>query len=244
LDFTKNIYAKNNYLLPLEKIQELKYGELQKCSDCNTIWYMDKDDIYSDLVEADRMETISEWNKRNLAIKPTFLKVLLEIGNTPPPIYGDILKNHICIPCKCTLDSGLIIDYCILNIQRKPPLHQKNYKNIIYIDQVIKIEPSEFSLPLNVRIETTKQGYYENVDEYNPTIIEDTNGVLYYIDYGISFFNEKKGFFNEKKVKGAEMKIRSYTSENATTNPKFKKNKIIETQIIADWTIELEKLFI
>lgn len=222
---------KNIYILDFEKILNLKYGELQKCKTCNTIWYSENEEIYSDLINENLFKRILEWNQRNLILQSKFLDVLILIGKTP-----SALNKHILIPCKCALKNGKVLDYCILNIQKKPPLRQKNYENLIFIDQVEKIEASEFCLPLVVRIETTKKGYYEEVDEYDPTIIEDKNGTTYYIEYGTNLFYEEN-------VKGSEMKLMSYNSKILKRNPKFQKNKIIETQVIADWTDEIENLF-
>jgi hypothetical protein len=95
-------------------------------------------------------------------------------------------------------------------------------------------------LPLEIRVATTTRGYYPEVDEYDPTIIETPGRERYYIDYGTNFFYERKII---RGIKGNEMKLQTYSIPPMNLNPKFIENKIHERQIVADWTVELGKAF-
>ena len=102
-------------------------------------------------------------------------------------------------------------------------------------EEVLKIEISEFALSFEIRLETTRTGYDEQVDEYQPTMIEDPDKRLFYLDYGVNFFFENN-------IKGKEITLMSYSEILLQRPHKELSNRIKETYIIADWTTDFGKV--
>lgn len=224
----------NDYSGPFLDLKNLKIGRLVKCKSCKKIWFVDNSKSQVDTVSQNCLQTIEDWNNKKLEIQTEHLKVLLEIGCTPPDHYGN-LNEFISIPCKCVLNNGQIIENAIVSIQRKPPvgLMYYNQDNFYFIDQVKTIENSEFALPLDVRIETGKA--CEISMGYAPTVVVAPNNQIYFINWTTNFFYEDG-------IKGKDIKIPS-EQQRQLRNGINTKNPIKETRIIVDWTSELERIF-
>lgn len=224
----------DDYSGPLINLYKLKTGQLLQCEICKAIWFIDNSKEQADTVVQDRLRVVKEWNSKKLSIRPNHLQVLLEIGCTPSDHYGN-LKEFISIPCKCTLTSGEIIENAVVSIQGKPPvgLIYHGHNDFYFIDQVIEIQPSDLSLPLKVRIETAK------ADEirmgWAPTVVFLPNNKMY-------ITNGTTNFFLEDGVKGKDISI-SADHQGQFQAASHTENLIKEIRIIADWTLELEKLF-
>lgn len=76
---------------------------------------------------------------------------------------------------------GQIIENAIISIQRKPTVGLMYYKqdNFYFIDQVKSIEHSDFALPLDVRIATTKGN--EMIISCTPTLDVAPNNPMYIV---------------------------------------------------------------
>jgi hypothetical protein len=224
----------NDYSGPFLDLKTLKIGRLVQCESCKTIWFVDNSESQIDTVPQNRLQTVEDWNNKKLEIQSEHLKVLSEIGCTPPDHYGN-LKEFISIPCKCILDNGQIIDNAIVSIQRKPPvgLMYYNNDNFYFIDQVKSIEHSDLALPLDVRIATAKGD--EMRMGYAPTVVVAPNNQMY-------ITNWTTNFFFEDGIKGQDIKMPS-EQQRQLQNGIDTKNELKETRIIADWTAEFEKIF-
>ncbi|MEO5643865.1 MAG: hypothetical protein ABIQ40_01095 [Bacteroidia bacterium] len=217
---------------PFIKRYDLKFGQIEQCEICKMNWYVDKREYWVNTISDDRMQSVLHWNEKQLKIKPEYLKILLEIG-CPPSDYSS--RGFLEIPCKCTLDNGMILENTIVSIQSKPPVGMSyhNVEPFFFIDQVIKIEHSNIALPLNIRLETANAG--EMRMGYAPTAICAPNNQIYVLNGPMRFFNEDGFGGNEMKISRADLR-----------NPKVgiaSKNIILGVRIIADWSNEIEMQF-
>jgi hypothetical protein len=195
-------------------------------------WYLDNRECWADTISDKQMQTVLDWNEKHLIIKPDLFKTLLEIG-CPPSDYNT--RGFLSIPCKCTLDNGIILENAIVSIQSKPPVGSLYYdiQQFYFIDQVIKIEHSDIALPLNIRLETANAR--EMSMSYAPTAICAPNNQIYIVNGPTKFFNEDGFRGKEMKISRADIRI-----------PKVgiaSKNYIKGIRIIADWSQEIETQF-
>jgi hypothetical protein len=126
-------HINESYSLPFETIKILRrgIGELKRCTACNTAWFIQPNEIYVELINPKLLKSILLWEKKDLSIKQDFFDILTKIGHTPFLLNGIVSKEHICIPCKCTLINRRVIDHCIINIPKKH-LYIKNNTKTFY----------------------------------------------------------------------------------------------------------------
>lgn len=108
----------SDYSGPFINLKELKIGRMVQCASCKTMWLVDNSQSHADTVSQNQINVVTQWNNKELKIKPEFTKVLFQIGCTPPDHYGN-LKEFISIHCKkCKLENGEIIENAVISIQK------------------------------------------------------------------------------------------------------------------------------
>lgn len=215
------------------EIEQLKHGKILQCGSCQTMWHVGESERWVYTISNDQLESVHEWNNRSLTISPKQLDTLKKIGATPSDLYGNQME-FISIPCRCVLKSGEILETAVISIQKNPPigLSYDLNKKFHFIDEIVTIESSPFTLPIEVRIATTKA---EEVRmSYAPTLVKAPNNKLY-------ITNWTTNFFHEDGIRGEDMRLPS-NHEN-WGNAIDTKNHIPEVRVLADWTKELEALF-
>ena len=146
---------RNNFKNTLEHHDICKYGRLFRCSKCYGYWFISDNNTVMEYVSENHIDTLRKWNKRNLIADKYIFEKLMSIGDTPPDIYGNF-KEFVRIPCKCVMNGGQEIDFCIVSFQKTPPnYHQLAEGNILFIDEVADVQESEYALSVKVRSKTS-----------------------------------------------------------------------------------------
>jgi hypothetical protein len=133
------------------------------------------------------IDLFKEWNKRNLFANNYIFNKLMDIGVTPPDIYGN-LSEFVRIPCKCVTKRGQEIDYCIVSFQKSPPNYsQLGEGDVLFIDEVANIYESEYALSTQVR---TKTSLAEEVGMgFSPTLVYAPDGMKFVLNGVTNFFD-------------------------------------------------------
>jgi hypothetical protein len=224
----------NHYIGPFTSKTRLKFGELLQCTVCGMHWYTCEGSTWVDAVRDNDLRTIDDWSNRDLSVKPEHLAVLRSIGCTPSDYYGN-LSEFIRIPCKCILTNGNEIDKALVSIQRRPPVgfSAMVMKSFLYIDEIAKVQPSEFSLPLEVRVATSQAR--EVSMGFSPTVVLAPYNILYIL-------NGPNNFFQECDIKGNQITLAKAVKINFKTM-KYESTSIPGTLVIADWWPGANEIF-
>lgn len=181
--------------------KKLKFGDLVSCPECESRWLKlpnprNKESNYVslDFIPENSVPKLTEWDAMDLKVTAAQKKVLKEIGATPPDIYTNG-SEYIRFPCKCILKNGRKLDMCILEFRRVLP-ETDGDRELIFLNEVKEILPSEYTLSKKVRYATTRAEEIRN--SYAPTVVKLPTG-------GKFIFNWTTDFFASKKIKGSEI---------------------------------------
>jgi hypothetical protein len=219
-----------DHISTLNKLKDLKFGQLMQCKLCQAYWFVESDQGLMDRVYPEDFPAIEAWNWLQLQPDGDQEKALEEIGATPPDIYGG-LQDYIRIPCSCTLKSGEARDLCILRFQKRPPLTvlKREREGYVLLNEVEKIFSSPFALRRAPRYASTQAE--ELSYGYSPTSVKAPNGQDYVLNGTIDFFYTDG-------IKGSELQLISKEEERKKKNYGKGIDGLINqkmTIIIADW---------
>lgn len=172
------------YRMCLAKRGKLKVGSLWECGNCHNKWYLDVHGSMMYHVPKEREDLLGIWNEKRLAPKPEWLRVLGEIGASPPDIYGNDV-DIINIPCRVVDCDGNSFDPAMIRFQTGPPIEDW-FPNVRLLDSISHIEHSDFALPAEVRIASTEAG--EVGMGFAPTIIVAPDGSEFCLNWTTDFF--------------------------------------------------------
>lgn len=127
----------------LELIGDLRHGRLHRCRHCHRPWLETADGWCAAMAKRDIPVAI-RWNDHPLP-PDAHLPALAEIGATP----GHLLVDALYVPARVRVGSKSV-DPCRVRLQNAPPL-TGGHQPVIFIDDVERIEPTEFALPLALR---------------------------------------------------------------------------------------------
>lgn len=186
LNFSTQEY-RNNFKNTLENFDICKYGRLLRCKKCFSYWFISGNNIVMEYISENHINVFNEWNKRNLFADNYILKKLMNIGATPPDIYGN-LKEFVRIPCKCVTKDGQEIDFCIITFQKLPPnYYQLDEGNILFIDEVADVYESEYALSAQVRSKTSLAEEIRMC--FSPTLVCAPDGKKFILNGVTNFFD-------------------------------------------------------
>lgn len=211
--------------------RHLRIGWLYECEKCGQPWYLHKNQKRMSRFPGERIDSIIEWGSRALTPSEALVEELMSIKATPPDLYGN-LKEYIRVPCKVTTKIGEEIDFSYVCFQKHPPL-EDTYEHIRWIDEIDHISPSQYTLPPDVRLATSR------ADEvrmgYTPSSLRSEDGTNFVVN-GIN------DFFMYDKYKG--MDIRLADVENPSPRPYLSvyESRYSITYFIGDWDDSLLKL--
>lgn len=232
---------KDPFIQAFKLEKKLKYGEMVICPVCKSKWIklfaprMDSGYVSLNPLQENDIAIFEEWNQNSYLPTKEQLKVLKKIGATPMDAYGNG-SEYIQVPCKCILKDGREIDFCIVRFQRLPPMDVES-KDIIYITDVKKILPSDYTLSPKVRLATAMAEEIRN--SYAPTVVRLPTG-------GKWIFNWTHHFFGTTKIKGKDIvEVLNEDPFEARTESEAKMGSFLEsneTIIYADWQEEYLEL--
>jgi len=175
---------------------QFDFGTIYYCPNCNQPWYLDHNDTTLSYVhDSSRIE---EWMKLSNNLTDEQKNMFFEIGATPLDFY-EYGKDFIDLPCKVTLINEQTLDFVLIRLQKDPPFiySEPCYNEYITIDKVVKIEPSEYTLNPELRLQTCQAREIRMC--FSPTRVIGSNGVQYLL-------NGVTNFFYQDNIKGSELK--------------------------------------
>lgn len=178
------------FILAFREVKPIKFGTLVSCPGCETLFSLTAEAERADRVEMIRIEkdelpALEKWNSTPLVPTPEQLKTLQIIGATPPDIYTNG-SGQILVPCRCILRDGTEIDYCLLRLQKLPPVKSNLGDARFYLlNEVKEIFPSDFALSQAVRYATTRAE--EIRMSLAPTVVIGPDGTKYYFNWTNDF---------------------------------------------------------
>jgi hypothetical protein len=126
-------------------------------------------------VDPDREADVDEWNHHPRLATSAQLDALRAIG---APATG-----LLSIPCACRTRSGVELPHCVVRLQNRPPLWGGR---VLFLDEVVDVEPSPHALPLDVRAAVFDAD--EIAMGFAPTLVRTPSGRRYLIDIDQYFF--------------------------------------------------------
>ena len=177
------------------KLHSFDFGTLYSCPNCKTLWYLNnKETALSSLWQTDR---IDEWKAVAKSLPDNFVDQFKNIGATPPDFYGNG-RDFIDLPCKVIATDGTIFDPALIRLQKDPPFINPYdyYTDYLLINNVRKIEESDFTLPRELRLLTCQAREVRMC--FSPTRVQGPNGVQYLL-------NGVTNFFYQDNVKGKDL---------------------------------------
>lgn len=233
--------AKDPFILAFKKVREIKFGSVVSCPDCETLYTktvypLDTKCVQMNKILKSDLKALDRWNAEKLIPTKDQLKVLEEIGATPPDAYTNGSES-ITFPCKCILKNKKELDFCVLQFRMQPPLKSNVYGATEYylLSEVETILPSEYALSKEVRYATTRA--YELRMSFAPTVVIGPDKKRYY-------FNWTNDFIDHKDWKGKDIKLPKDYSFNEKKPPEggiLSPDKPI-LYIFGDWDDSLLKL--
>jgi hypothetical protein len=225
---------KRGYVDSLYEVKKLKVGSLHRCPKCNISWYLKtwgKGIQDMCFVEDVNLPLLEKWNNKKLTIPNSLLEKLKYIKATPLPWVSGLIH----VPCAIKLKTGGTLDFCLISIQKTPPLGSQN----ILIDEVEDIFESEYTLSQKIRLATSLAE--EETMMNAPTYAKDRENRFFNLQFEPEFF-EKDGIKGKDLVL-LEPKDFDFLKEKASKEWVYSRPKKI-IYIIADWFDGCESLFI
>lgn len=144
---------------PLVWQRDLRIGHLYTCPQCDAVWHVWDDWPNTGQVEPGDIPLIEAWNAEPVTLEPEMRTTLRRIGASathPTPANNET-------PCAVTTRSGEHFDCAIVREQDYAPYGGAK-KNWRLANEIAKLEPSAFALPLEVREGTgNAPDVYKNV---------------------------------------------------------------------------------
>lgn len=207
------------YLKSIVFERKLKEGFLYRCVSCNRKWYLNENEHHINLVPKAIESTLNQWSQMQYKLDRSIAAKLLDIGATE-------LGTTLMFPCKCTLNNGTVIDKCIIKLDDFPTLYD-GYKQILFINDISEVLPSDFSLNLDIRQHTTQAD--EIAMGFAPTLIRAADGNRFIV-------NNVTNFFDFNGYKGNEMQLEKHDTNLARLSvPIYNEKDSDITLILGDY---------
>lgn len=165
--------------------RKLRSGTVYSCTRCNAAWYLHGDRPWMEAVPEGRMPIVEAWNRAPLVLPEAVRAALDAIGRTPPDLYGNGDAYHE-TPCSVVTASGEELNLAVVSRQRGAPVEEsRNYR---LASEIAEVRPSDFALPLDVRIASSRSP--ELRMGFAPTPIEMPDGGLFVLNWATHFLDE------------------------------------------------------
>ena len=224
----KQVKAINDELIFLK---EINLGKIFKRKDNGDLWYVDPKQEIARFITFDRLELFYKWDKQTLLPTNRQLEIIEEIGGLPSPLYS-LDPDYIQFPAKVTTNNGLQIDLCLLHFSQAPPF-QRYFKKVLFLSDILDIQPSELSLSYDLRFASTLVNEIRMA--FSPFMVRtNTNKFITY--------NGTTQFVSTGEIKGNEI-----ISEVEFSHDRFDKINDVSfddiTFVIGKWDNRMEDIF-
>ena len=210
---------------------DLSYGKVYKRNDNGELWHVNSSNTIARRISEERLSLFLKWDKKDLLPNEELFSRLITIGGLPSHEYS-LSEDFIQFPCRAKITDGQTLDLCLLHFSATPP-HSNWFKKILLLDEIIDIEPSELTLPYDLRlksmlVEEIRMSFY-------PFMVKTQKGNLLLYD-GVTQFTSKG------EIKGSEIVCQVPFNYYATY-------KVVDvsfddiTYIVGKWDDRFQKLF-
>ena len=215
----------------LHPVLSLSYGNIFRRSDNGNLWHVDQDNTMARRITEEQLQLFERWDARSLLPGDMLFNKLAAIGGLPSGEYY-LSPDFIQFPCKIKKATGEIIDLCLLHFSVAPP-YQTYFKNILLLDDIIDIEPSELALSHDLRMESMLAD--EIRMSFYPFTVKPITGDLL-------LYNGRTHFVSKGEVKGNDIQHQVPFSHEA-------KYRVVDvpfddiTYVIGKWDERFNTLF-
>jgi hypothetical protein len=155
-------------------------------------------------VSSARLPLILGWDREPIELEEDLVPRLAQIGATPPDIYGNLSDKRL-TPCKVVTTAGERVDPAMICVQLDAPVEDN--MNFRLGSEIADIEESEFALPLNVRLASSRAK--ELRMGFSPCLIEMRDGKRFVLN-GMTSFMVEPGY----NAYDAEVAMGSFFTED------------------------------
>jgi hypothetical protein len=211
----------------------LKFGYLYECPSSHRRWFLDDDGANMYFVPAEKAELVERWDKEPLRLSTHQIQILSDIGGTEADKYGNG-KGEIKIPCAIQDALGKLHDPTLIVITKMPPI-QEWRRQIMLGGPDVSIQPSDFALPLSVRLATL------NADElrmgFAPTLVRSSDDQRFLLNWSTQVFSYRH-------LKGQDISLpeESFDWHQSQEFPIIDENLERVTFLYYDWFKGCQKL--
>jgi len=167
----------------------------------------------------------------SLTPSPDAIACFANLGPTGADKYGNG-RGQVTVPCSIETKKGVRHDRALVLITKIPPIADWQSSTILG-NAVATIEPSEFALPLAVRLAAL------NADEvrmcFAPTRVESSGGRRFIL-------NGSPSFFSYGPIKGCDMSLAATDWRESADIPIVSEDTGAITYVYYDWFSGCESL--
>lgn len=219
-------------------LRHLRGGsELVRCRHCGRLSLVEETQGTCIDVLPEDLPFIERWERATHAPTLEQMRVLADIGATPPDQYGNG-REFISFPCEGRLKGETYVTKMLVTFQKFAPLGLlRRSSPWRFVTEVEELWASDFALNRELRKATTR------ADEIHmglaPTIAKAPNSREYLLNWTTNFFWQDD-------VKGSELKLCSYQGDElrqkAFSLASGRESHLQVCVVVGDWSEDLVKL--
>ncbi len=173
-------YLESKFDSRISEFDKIANIQTYQCSICKSTFYKEGE-MFQRFADG-QMETLKEFSKRKLTLSNKQKSELEAIGLT-----SDWSMNMLA-PAKVTLKNGMQLDFATVRVSKQPPIgyYVDHFKRLIFIDEIEKIEPSNYGISKEIR-EKAKDAKEMRMGFY-PVTLMDNHGKKIVINGQVLFF--------------------------------------------------------
>lgn len=221
----------NNIYQNLKLIHTLRHGKIFQQNNADELWYIDPFDKVASRIEKPRLPLIQKWDISDLQPDDELFNKLTSIGGLS---FGgnEFYPTDIEFPCRIKTLNGEERDLCLVRFSTEPP-YQVNFKNVLLLDEIADIAPSDLALSHDLRLESTLA---EEVSmAFYPYMVRAKNGKLF-------LYNGITQFASDGVVKGSDIVCKvDFSFDETYTAPTIPPESL--TYVIGKWDNRFNRLF-
>ncbi len=136
--------------------RELRWGAQYFCSICETHTFVEDRKLNAWTIPDRLLGAVDRWNRGPLRPTSEQWKVLHAIGARPYISYmSEPFRPTYWVPCKVIKHNGKVVDPAWVVFQDHPPVEDvPDRKKFDFVDEIAKVEPSEYALSRKIIIAT------------------------------------------------------------------------------------------